>query len=871
MRIIAVAAVPAQVPREQAMKVDKELANIRLRHIGVATLLVCAALSLFASIGRAQQSQAPKRILVLYWYGKDYPGNVRFDQSFQEALQSVPAGSVEYYPEYLDTQRFPGSNQSALLHEYLRKKYSDRTIDVVVAVSNVAMDFLLKYRDTLFPNVPMVFASVRRPTKDQLAAGPGLTGIINVDTHKQTLDLALRLHPGTERIFVISGTLEQDKRFEALAREELQGYESRVGISYLTDLPVNDLIAKVKSLPQRSFILYVWQQARNEQGKILESIDVLTLIAPSSAVPIYGLSSANLGRGMVGGYLYIAEARGSRAAEFALRIANGERARDIPIESAPAVPMFDWRVLKRWGIGEAALPPGSIVRFKEPTFWDQYKWQLIVALALIGAQTLLIAFLLLEQSRRRQATQELRKSEEHFRLLFANSRDAILIADDDGRFLQVNQAACDLLGYSRDELLEMKVFDLVDADPPDAATRYRACLEAGSGEGEFSFVRSDGESCTSLYSACRFAPGRYLSILRDITERNRADLSLRQAFSEIKELKEQLQAENLYLKEEIKLQHNFDEIIGGSAELKHVLFKVEQVAPTDTTVLLLGETGTGKELIARAIHRSSPRRDHPLVKVNCAVLPAALIESELFGYEKGAFTGASARKIGRFELANEGTLLLDEIGDLPLELQAKLLRVLQEGEFERLGGSKTIKVSVRVIAATNRNLRVEVKNGQFREDLWYRLSVFPISLPSLRQRKDDIPLLVNHFSNTFSKKLGKSLRTVAPGAMKALQEYSWPGNVRELANVIERAVINAEGPVLFLADKLDVAQPLTAPSSTNGKSLTEMEKEIILQRLESTYWRIEGPKGAAHSLGLNPSTLRSRMAKLGIQTRKDDQ
>ncbi len=238
----------------------------------------------------------------------------------------------------------------------------------------------------------------------------------------------------------------------------------------------------------------------------------------------------------------------------------------------------------------------------------------------------------------------------------------------------------------------MKVFDLVDADPPDAAARYRACLEAGNGEGEFSFVRPDGESRTSLYSACRFAPGRHLSILRDITERNRADLSLRQAFSEIKELKEQLQAENLYLKEEIKLQHNFDEIIGGSTELKHVLFKVEQVAPTDTTVLLLGETGTGKELIARAIHRSSPRRDHPLVKVNCAVLPAALIESELFGYEKGAFTGAFARKIGRFELANEGTLLLDEIGELPLELQAKLLRVLQEGEFERLGGSKTIKV-----------------------------------------------------------------------------------------------------------------------------------------------------------------------------------
>ncbi len=714
-------------------------------------------------------------------------------KAFKQLCNQSRPGSVEYYPEYLDTKRFPGQDQSELLLEYLRQKYADRTIDVVVAVADVAMDFLLKHRATLFKNAPMVFAAIRRPSKDELAAGPGLTGITHVDTHRQTLDLALRLHPGTEHVFIISGTLERDKRFETRARELLQGYESKVGVTYLTDLPLNELIVKTKGLPQRSVVLYVWQQAQDEQGKLLESIDVLGLIARSSPVPIYGMSSPNLGSGIVGGYLYIFEARGGMAAQLALRIANGERAQDIPVESAPSVPMFDWHQLKRWGIGEETLPPGSIVRFKEPTFWEQYKWRIVAALGLMGAQSLLIAFLLLEQRRRRQATQELRKSEEHFRLLFENSRDAILIADDDGHFLQLNQSACELLGYSRGELLEMKVFDLVSADPPDAADRYRACLEAGNGEGEFSFVRPEGESRTCLYSACRFAPGRHLSILRDITERNRADLSLRQAFSEIKDLKEQLQAENLYLQEEIKLQHNFDEIIGGSAELKHVLYKVEQVAPTDTTVLLLGETGTGKELIARAIHRSSPRRDHPLVKVNCAVLPAALIESELFGYEKGAFTGASARKIGRFELANEGTLLLDEIGELPLELQPKLLRVLQEGEFERLGGSKTIKVNVRVIAATNRNLKVEVKNGQFREDLWYRLSVFPISLPSLRQRKDDIPQLVNHFSNTFSKKLGKSLVTVAPGAMKALQDYSWPGNVRELANVIERAVINAEG------------------------------------------------------------------------------
>lgn len=830
-------------------------------------LLILAVATLLTPVVSAQQSTEPKKLLVLYWGGKDHPANVRFEQNFQAVLKSVPAGSIEYYPEYLDSNRFRGEDQEALLRDYLRRKYADRKIDVVGASSDVAMNFLLKYRDTLFPQAPIVFSSVKRPTANEIAAGPGLTGIVTVDTHRKTLDIALGLHPDTQRVFVITGTLEHDKRFEKLAREQLQGYEARVPITYLTDLPLNELIEKTKTLPDKSLILYVWQQSQNDQGKILETMDVLSLIAQSAKVPIYGLSNSNLGNGIVGGYLSIVEARGTSTAEIALRIANGERAQDIPVESAATLPMFDDRQLKRWGIREDTLPSGSIIHFKEPSIWGQYKWRILAALALMSAQALLITFLLIERDKRRKATSEVRKSEEHFRLLFENSRDAILISDDDGRCLQANQAATELLGYSREQLLEKKIFNLIrtNSEEPD---RFQSYLKTAFEEGEFSFDRPDGETRTSLYSISRFAPGRHLSILRDITERNRAELSLRQAFAEIEELKEQLQAENVYLQEEIKLQHNFDEIIGISSELKYVLFKVEQVAPTDTTVLLLGETGTGKELVARAIHRESGRRDRPLVKVNCAALPASLIESELFGYEKGAFTGASARKIGRFELAHEGTLLLDEIGDLPLELQAKLLRVLQEGEFERLGGSTTIKVNVRVITATNRNLKVEVKNGVFREDLWYRLNIFPISLPPLRQRRDDIPLLVKHFSNVFSKKMGKPLHSIAPGALKALQDYSWPGNVRELANVIERAVINADGPVLYLADKLDGARQ-SGNSTINGKSLVELEREIILQRLEETFWRIEGPKGAAQSLGLNPSTLRSRMLRLGITSKRD--
>jgi len=348
-----------------------------------------------------------------------------------------------------------------------------------------------------------------------------------------------------------------------------------------------------------------------------------------------------------------------------------------------------------------------------------------------------------------------------------------------------------------------------------------------------------------------------------VTDNKQAEAAREEAFAQVIELKSQLEAENIYLKEELQLEHDFGEIVGESEAIRNVFFKIEQVAPTNTTVLVLGETGTGKELVARAIHNTSPRKDKPLIKVNCATLPAALIESELFGHEKGAFTGATARQLGRFEMANGGTIFLDEIGDLPLELQSKLLRVLQEGEFERLGSGKTIKVNVRVIAATNRNLQMEVKKGLFREDLWYRLNVFPINVPPLRKRKQDIPLLVEAFVRKFSKELGKTIKAITPATMKALQDYAWPGNIRELANVIERAVINTEGEVLRLADPLNRTQAIELPFAR--QTLEDMERQYILKILEETGWRIEGPNGAARVLGLNPSTLRTRMAKLGIR------
>jgi len=333
------------------------------------------------------------------------------------------------------------------------------------------------------------------------------------------------------------------------------------------------------------------------------------------------------------------------------------------------------------------------------------------------------------------------------------------------------------------------------------------------------------------------------------------------ALSEIKKLKDQLEAERAYLQEEIKLEYNHENIIGQSDGLKYVLYKVEQIADSDTIVLVLGETGTGKELIARAIHGSSLRKDRPLLKINCTTLPLNLIESELFGHERGAFTDAFDRRIGRFEAANGATLFLDEIGEMPLEVQPKLLRVIQDGEFERLGSSRTIKVDVRIIAATNRNLEEEVRNGRFRKDLWYRLSIFPISVPALREHMEDIPQLVKYYVDKISRRLGKSIESIPTTVMNTLQNYHWPGNVRELENVIERAVINSSGPKLRLADELKTPhKDLTPP-----KTLEKLEHDHIVRVLEQTHWKVSGKNGASEILGLNVSTLRARMRKLGIR------
>jgi len=477
---------------------------------------------------------------------------------------------------------------------------------------------------------------------------------------------------------------------------------------------------------------------------------------------------------------------------------------------------------------------------------------------------------------RREAA--LHASEERSRAILNAIPDMMFVLDREGTYLDFHTSdeasllrlPSEFLGKNQTEVLPPELasrffqsFDEVFKSDQPVLLEYSLPMADRLHTYEASMVRCDGD--------------KILAIVRDITERKVAEESLTNALDEVQRLKNQLHEENIYLQEEIRVASNFGEIIGNSEALRRVLRQAEQVAPLDTTVSILGETGTGKELLAHAIHNLSGRKNHTLVKVNCAALPGTLIESELFGHEKGAFTGADARRTGRFEIANGGTIFLDEVGELPLDLQAKLLRVLEEGEFERVGASHTVKVDVRVIAATNRNLEEAVRKGIFRSDLYYRLSIFPITLPPLRERKEDIPILVTHMVKQLSQKLGKTIDAIPQETMTKLRDYPWPGNVRELRNVLERAVIITQGSKLRLIDDLD-SQALEldlneqsgmhgalADSAHGRETLEQNEYNLIQRTLKDVYWRVEGPGGAAELLNLHPSTLRSKMRKLGIE------
>jgi PAS domain S-box-containing protein len=542
-----------------------------------------------------------------------------------------------------------------------------------------------------------------------------------------------------------------------------------------------------------------------------------------------------------------------------------------------------------------------------------------------------------------------RESEERFRLSFESANVGVCLVNLDGRFIKVNERMCEFVGYSRHELQSMTVNEI--GHPDDASTFSEVKRQALSKEGKYGtfekrYYHKTGRLLWGQLSTClaRDSQGNPLYLIghvQDITGRKQAEeelqkhqqhleelveertselvrtnqslekeikvrrnveMDLRDALLELARLKDRLEAENLYLQDEIKRTHGFEEIVGESAVLLKVLQKVQQVAATDASVLITGETGTGKELVARAIHNRSSRGGRPLVAINCSSLPSSLIENELFGHEKGAFTGALAKKIGRFELADGGTIFLDEIGDLAPDIQINLLRVLQEGEFERVGSTKTIRVDVRIIAATNRNLRDEIAAERFRSDLFYRLNVFPIFVPPLRERLEDIPLLVSHIICNKKEKIGKTIEEVPGEVIEALMAYDWPGNVRELENVIAHSAILSPGSRLQLCELFGPdhearrphghgaaapvhvhkqarsiertsavpgaeipSRPDDPASSRKPQTLKALERAHILSVLESCGWKISGKGNAAEILGLNASTLRSRMRKLGVE------
>lgn len=513
--------------------------------------------------------------------------------------------------------------------------------------------------------------------------------------------------------------------------------------------------------------------------------------------------------------------------------------------------------------------------------------------------------LVAKETERKKAEEALKVSETRYRRLFETAQDGIILLDaDTGQILDVNPFLLKALGYSHKEFLGKKLWE-IGPFKDIAASRLRFSeLQAkgymryehlpletkGGGLIDVEFIsnvylvdhqkiiqcnvrditlrKQAEEALRKAYDEMDLRVKERTAdlaesnrqLLREIEERKNAEEALRGTLDEIKELKSKLREENLYLREEINLIHSHKDIVGNSEAIRSVLMQIEQVGPTDATVLIQGKTGTGKELLAHAIHNLSSRKGRLMIKVNCAALPSTLIESELFGREKGAFTGALSKQIGRFELADTSTIFLDEIDALPLELQAKLLRVLESGEFERLGSPRTVKVDVRIISATNQDLAALVSEGRFREDLYYRLNVFRIAVPALRERREDVLPLVWSFVQEFGKRMGKRIESIPQKGVEALQGYPWPGNIRELRNVIERAMIISTGPVLHL----DVPQ-ISQPSADLPETLEEAEKRHIISVLDTTGWRVSGRGGAAEILGINPKTLESRMQRLGIQ------
>jgi transcriptional regulator with GAF, ATPase, and Fis domain len=1055
---------------------------------GVLSLLI-----LFHPPLLAQPEAKPKNVLVLATYRPSAPVAHLWERGIRSVLEADPANRIKIDFEYLELIRIRDDRYVKLLLDLYRHKYTKLKPDLIIPIYNGALEFVLKYGAELFPGIPVVFGGVEKSFLGNRALGLNITGIFSVNSYRETLDLALALHPGTRHVAIVAGAGMVGRAWGSAARVSYRSYENRIDLIDLMGLPMPVILKKVANLPPQTVLIYI-TLLKDGDGNKFTAPESVSQISHAANAPTYSFWDLMLGHGIVGGNLSNIPSKGQAVAELGLSILNGNRPADLPpVKESNLQYKVDWRQLKRWSISEDELPSGSIVNFKEFTVWDRYKVRIIGVFVLIMFQTLIISYLLYQRRKRRRAEQEVETRLEFEELVSGISArfvdlDAVNIGSQIGASLK---QISNLLGFDRSSIFEFSIdrkqmsvlsyHAKEDIQPPpitvamdqfpritaktfegelvifsgptelkDYADSERLYFEqqgirggiilplavSGSTFGLVAFmvlhapkpwppaivkrlrlvaeifsnalIRKQAEE--KLLNRLEFEKfisalsydiinlpadkvdseiinalsriGRYMGVDRsflfqfnwnktkfhiphlweadgvqkdqvvrgmivkdhfpwladnlpagndivisDVKElppveahceseycrnigiqsfiilpiqvqdaplcaigldairtqrywshedksrlrligeifanaiaRKHSDLELQETYTEIKELKEQLEAESTYLQEEIKLEHNFENIIGQSEELKYVLYQVEQVASTDSSVLILGETGTGKELVARAIHKLSSRSNRVLVKVNCAALPTDLIESELFGREKGAFTGATTTQIGRFELANGSTILLDEIGELPLALQAKLLQVYESGEFERLGSPKTLHSNARIIAATNRDIEDEVHQGRFREDLWYRLKVFTVTLPPLRRRKADIPLLIGWFMDQLSRKMGKPAIEIPKHTIEALQDYDWPGNVRELKNMIESALITGQ------TGKLEFDLPKNSENQGSAfKSLEEMERDYILQVLKTKNWKIQGAHSAASVLKVNPNTLRARLKKLGIK------
>ena len=820
----------------------------------------------------AAETPARRTVVVLYSNPPETSGLHELSVALSEGIRAGSKVPVDVYGEYTGLDRFSGpAYEEALLGLY-REKYSTKKVDLLIVEGPAAMAFV--NARNLLPGVPVVTCYVIRTLVESArAARHAVTGALPAQNAPRTIQMMLSLYPQTRHILVVLGGSAYERGQAEKGREIFAPFAGRVELSYTNDLSLEQVEERVSKLGDDALVLF-GSFLQDAAGRDYDSTAPLTRISRASRRPVFGVIYEDLGAGIVGGELVSMERAGKVAADLGLRVLGGEAPSAIPlVADAGLAPMFDARELERWGLSDRKLPPASIVLYRARGLFEQHGRAIALGLGIIVLQSVLVAGLVLQLRRRRRVERAMAEAETRYRTVADFTHDWEFWRRADGTFEYMSPACEQISGHVAREFLEDPTLldRLVHADDLPV---WRKALESASAATsavplEFRIHRRSGETRWVRFASnpVRLPDGTAAGVrgsIADVTSRKLGEIALERAYQEIAELKDRLEAENTYYREKIQSVEGSGELLGQSDPMKYLHFRIRQVAPSDTTVLILGETGTGKELVAEAIHSLGPRKDRPLVKVNCAALPPSLAESELFGHEKGAFTGSTAQRKGRFELADGATLFLDEVGELAPELQAKLLRVLQDRTFERVGGHRTLKADVRVIAATNRNLVQDVKAGRFREDLWYRLNVFPISVPPLRQRKEDIPTLALAFVDRTCRRLGKQGLEIPRSVMDALQARDWPGNVRELQNLMEQAVLVSDGPTLRLPEQGPFEIPGSGGPAT-ARSLEEVERRHIIEVLESAGWKLEGADGAAALLGLKPSTLRSRMQKLDIR------